>query len=117
MIQVTISKDIPESSSIVLLATKESDFGKASLSEEEIYYVKTQIDAKSTHIALSIKGCRLFVQLVDTTNMVAKEKEKMRRDASNLHSSIIQQKIQSLAVVDMVGNAVLTCAFAEGMAL
>ena len=113
MIRINISKDIPADSSLVLLATAESDFKNAGLFADEINYVKTQIDSKSTHISINRNGRWIFVQTVDT----ASEKENMRRNACELHKSITQQKIQSLAIVDMANNAELLCAFAEGMAL
>ena len=117
MMQITISKDIPEDVSIVLLATATSDFESVGFSEKEIQYVKTQMDAQSPHIALNTSGHWLFVQPVDPTNASDAEKEKMRRNAANLHKHVVQQKIQSLAIVDMVGQAAFTCAFAEGIAL
>ena len=117
MIQITISKNIPESSSIVLLSTAESDFENAGLSVEDVRYVRTQLAAQSDHIALNKGGRWFFVQPVDLTNTANKEKEKMRRNAAKLHPSVTQQKIRSLTIADLVGNVALACAFAEGMAL
>jgi len=117
MIQIAISKDIPKDSSIVLLASVASDFGNVGLSVEDIVYVKTQMDAQSPYISLNKNGRWFFVQPVDPANVTDKEKEKMRRNANKLHQSVAQQKIQSLVIVDLVGNAVLTCVFAEGMTL
>jgi len=117
MIKITISKNIPKGSSIVLLATSSSDFGDCGLSGEEITYVKAQIEAKSKNIAINRNGHWIFVQPVDTSIAINKEKENMRRDAYKLHPCVTQQKIQTLAIVDIVGNAALACAFAEGMAL
>ncbi|MDR1171251.1 MAG: leucyl aminopeptidase [Bacteroidales bacterium] len=116
MIQINISNNIPESS-IVLLATAESDFGNFGLSGEEINYIKTQLVAKSTNIALNKNGRWLFVQPVDPANDPDREKEKMRRNAAKLHRNITQQKIRSAAIADTVGNAPLACAFAEGLVL
>jgi leucyl aminopeptidase len=117
MIQITISNNIPEDSSTVMLATAESDFGNLGLSETDIQYVKTQMDAQSELITYNKTGRWFFVQPVDSGNATATEKEKMRRNAVKLHRSITQQKICSLAVVDRVGNASLTYAFAEGIVL
>jgi len=117
MIQITHTKNIPEGSSIVLLATPESDFESAGLSDEDIRYVKTQMVAKSEHIALNKGGRWFFVQPVDPMNPANKEKEKLRRNAAKLHPSITQQKIRSLAIAGVAGNAALAYAFAEGMAL
>ena len=117
MIQIAVSKSIPEGGSLVLLATVDSDFGSAGLSAEEVGYVKTQIDAKMTHIALNKNGRWIFVQPLDPTNVADAEKEKMRCNAAKLHQSVTQQKIRSLAVVDTVNNSSLALAFAEGMAL
>ena len=117
MIRITISKDIPENNSLVLLATVESGFKNVGLSGEEIQYVKTQMVAKLEHIALNKGGRWIFVQPVDLTGTATKEMEKLRRSAAKLHLGITQQKIQSLTIVDLVGNAALACAFAEGMAL
>ena len=117
MIRIDISKNIPVGSSLVLLATAESGFENCGLSEDEISYVKKQIEAKLALIALNRNGQWIFVQTVDKSNAVAKEIEKMRRDACKLHQSITQQKIRTLAIVDTVGDAAFACAFAEGMAL
>jgi len=117
MIRITISKDVPEGCSIVLLATAESDFVSVGFSQENIHYVKTLIDSQSPNIALFKNGRWFFVQPVDPENVTDKEKEKMRRNANKLHQSVTQQKINALAVVDLAGNAVLASAFAEGMAL
>ena len=117
MIQIRVCKNIPEGSSIVVLATAVSDFGKCGLSADEINYVKTQIEAKSEFIFLNRNGQWFYIQTVDAKNTVAKEKEKMRCDACKLHKSVTQQKIRSLSIFDAVGDAGLLCAFAEGMAL
>ena len=65
MVRITFSHDIPEGGSIVLLATKDSDFGSLKLSDEEICYVKTQMVAQSDHIALNKSGRWIFVQPVN----------------------------------------------------
>jgi len=117
MIRITISENIPEGSSIVLLATTKSDFVNVGFSAEETGYVKTQIEAQSTHIAFNKNGRWIFVQPVDPCISLDAEKEKMRRNAAKLHKNITQQKISSLAIVDAAENSILACAFAEGMAL
>jgi leucyl aminopeptidase len=117
MIQINTSNRIPEGSSIVLLATAASDFGSFGLTGEEVDYIKTQIVAKSTGIALYKNGRRLFVQPVDPANIPDREKEKIRRNAAKLHPNITQQKIRSIVIADTVGNAALACAFAEGLVL
>ena len=116
-IRITINKDIPKDSSMVLLATTSSDFGCYGLSSDETDYVKAQIEAKSESIALNRNGRWIFVQPIDLTIAANKEKEKMRRNANKLHSFVTQQKIQVLTIVDTAGNGALICAFAEGMAL
>ena len=117
MIRINSSKNIPESSSMVLLATATSDFGGCGFSDEEILYVKAQMEAKSENIAINRNGRWIFVQPVDMTSADNKEKENMRRHACKLHSCVTQQKIQALAIVDAAGNAALAFAFAEGMML
>ena len=117
MIRISIVKNIPETGSMALLATAESDFERFGLSGEEIDYVKTQINARSPHIAFNKTGRWLFVQPVIASNHTAAEKEKMRRNAAKLHSYVTQQKIRSLTIADAAGNAAMVCAFAEGMAL
>ena len=117
MIQITTGKAIPEDGSIILLATTDSDFASVGLSEEEIHYVKTLMKTQSSHIAFNKCGRWLFIQSLDPSNNISAEKEKMRRNAAKLHPCIMQQKIRSLALVDMAGNAALACSFAEGMAL
>ena len=117
MIRITVSKNIPEGSSVVLLAKGNSDFGRLRLSEEEIHYVKTQMDARLSCIAFNKSGRWIFVQPVEHFNSMDAEKEKMRRNAAKIHQSVTQQKIRSLAIVDDADSPMLTLAFAEGMAL
>ena len=117
MIRIAISKSIPEGSSIVLLATAESDFGSIGFSDVDIHYVKTQMDAQSKYIALNKYGRWFFVQPSEPDHTSDREKEQMRRNAAQLHSGVVQQKIQSLAIADLAGNAALAYAFAEGMVL
>ena len=120
MIKINASRNVPELSSLVLLATAESDFENCGLSDDEIHYVKTQIEVKSERIAVNKAGRWIFVQPVDCASASSKadaDREKMRRDAYKLHQFVVQQKIRSLAVVDLVKRAFLSFAFAEGMAL
>ena len=117
MIKINISNNTPDDSSLVLLATAESNFKNCGLSVDEIKYIKKQIDAKLDYITLNRCGKWIFVQLVNTANDAAKEREKMRRDACKLQQRVTKQKIQSVAIVDMVCNVDLVCAFAEGIVL
>ena len=117
MIRIAISENIPEGSSIVLLATATSDFINVGLSAEETNYVKMQIEAQSAHIALNKNGRWIFVQPIVSYVSLNAEKEKMRRNAAKLHQSITQQKICKLSIVDTANCAELACAFAEGMVL
>jgi len=125
MIQVTISQTIPEAGSIVLLAAEDSNFAKAGLSAEETDYVKERIKDKASLIALNRTGRWIFVQPTETKSSDAATKEKMRRAAAKMHQFIAQQKICSIAIVDIARSDIpqgkeAQCrliAFAEGMAL
>ena len=117
MVRIKICKDIPEDSSVVLLATRESCFDNYGLSDDEASYVKAQIDAKSACISLNKNGRCFFVQTVDTTGDIDKEREKIRCNAFKLHQNVTQQKIKSLAIVDTADFPDFLCAFAESMAL
>ena len=117
MIRITISENIPEGSSILLMATVDSDFVNLGLSAEETDYVKMKFQEQATCISLFKNGCWIFVQPVESLNVTDKEKEKMRGNAAKIHQIITQQKIRSLAIVDAAGNSILSYAFAEGMVL
>jgi len=112
---INISETIPENVSIALIASGNTDFGQFGLSDDEIKYVKAQIEAKSAHIAINKLSCWIFVQPFEESSPSGKE--KMRKSASKMHQSVCQQKIQSLVIADAVGDAALLCAFAEGMVL
>lgn len=117
MIQIKICDNIQESRSLILLAATSSDFGQYGLTDEEINYIRKQIEAKATAMAINKGNYWIFVQIADPACAACREKEDMRRGACRIHEWITRQKIREITLVDAVNNAALSCAFAEGLIL
>ena len=118
MTNISKKSTINNNDNVVLLCTKNNSFNNYGLTKAEIVYIKNEInkyDKKS--ICVNQLHRLVIVQLID----VKKEKyltvESLRKASNIIHSWITDAQIETIAVVDVEGNAEETLAFAEGLAL
>jgi leucyl aminopeptidase len=117
MIQLTVSKNIPQNGNIILLETPSCDFSQYGFSAGETEYIRQQLSAKEKQVAVQRNGCWTFVQITDVELPADELKEKMRRGAAKIHEWTNRCHIRSITVVDAVGREELAFAFAEGLVL
>ena len=123
----TISKKstINNNDNLVLLFNKNNSFNNCGLSKHEIDFVKNEISKKDKKsVCVNQLNRLVMIQLIDVKPAPAtggKEKhltiEALRKAASNIHSWIIDAKIESVSIVDADNKPLEVLAFAEGLAL
>ena len=114
---VTISKDIQDGHSLVILATPSCDLMHYGLTDEETGYIRARLAARDTRISINKNNYWIFIQIVDPVRNDYKEMENMRRSASKMHRWIVQQGIRSITVIDTENKPRLAYAYAEGLVL
>lgn len=117
MTAIKYSQSISGKENLVLLATAKSDFSKYGLSKEELAFLKSEID-KEEHIMSINQYKRRVVVYIEESKKEAYLATEAYRKAGNRACSIFNAaKVSDVTIVDSVGNAEHTLAFAEGMAL
>jgi len=116
---ITISKKTPinHDDNVVLLCNKNSSFNNYNLSKPEIGFIKSEIQKEKLFITINQFNRWIFIQLLD----IKKEKyltwETLRRAANTMHACIVENKIETISIVDTNDQPVKTLAFTEGLAL
>ena len=108
---LSLSKQIPEQQSLVLLCSALENIKDFSLSKEEKKYLEDAIKKDQKSITLNRFSHHIFVAVV-TDNL-----EKVRLSAHAMHSEINKLKVEQLTVVDYTNNKNQGLAFVEGLAL
>ncbi|MBL6658081.1 MAG: leucyl aminopeptidase [Flavobacteriales bacterium] len=108
---ISLAKHIPEKQSLILLCQSMDDLSSFSLSEEERKYIQNSFDKDMKSVSVNRYNRFVFVQKTD------EKLEGNRLAAKSLHSSICQEKIEHITVVDLSNQPKVTWAFAEGLAL
>lgn len=119
----TISKKpaISANESIVLLCRKNSNFNADSyrlgLSKTEIDFIKNEIAKEKFFFYINQFSRFVFFQVIDAKKEHYQTLESLRKAASTAHSVIIENKIETIAIVDADNKPSEALAFAEGLAL
>jgi leucyl aminopeptidase len=110
-LRLSLSKQIPEQQSLVLLCKSLDAINSFSFSEEESNYLKGAIEKEQKSIAINRYSHHIFVVITDD------DLEKIRLTAHKLHARICKEKIEDITVVDYSKNKAQSLAFVEGLAL
>lgn len=108
---ISLAKHIPENQSLVLLCQSIDDLSNFSLSNEEKKYIQERFEKDAKSATINRYNHFVFIQKTDD------ELESNRLAAKALHTTINQEKIEHITIVDMCNKAKATWAFAEGMAI
>jgi len=107
-----------DAESLILLCDKNSNFKNFSFNKIETDFIQNEINNnEKKFICVNQPGRTIFIQLIDTKKENYQTLELLRKAASNAHSSIVANKIESISVVDVENKVSETLAFAEGLAL
>jgi len=108
---ISLAKHIPDNKSVVLLCQSIDDISDFSLTEEEKTYLSNRFDKDAKCVAINRYKHFIYVQKTDA------QLEGNRLAAKALHSSICQEKIEHITIVDKSHQPKVAWAFAEGLAL
>lgn len=108
---ISLAKHIPDSQCMVLLCQSIDDLSSFSFSEEEKNYIQNSFDKDNKSVTINRYNQFIFVQKTD------EKLEGNRLAAKALHSSICQEKIAHITVVDLSNQPKVAWAFTEGLAL
>ena len=108
---ISLTKQIPEQQSLVLLCKSIDNLGGFSLTDEESKYLKRAIEKEQKSITLNRFSHHIFVVVVTD------DLEKVRLSAHVMHGEVCKLKIEQLTVVDYTNNKEHALAFVEGLAL
>ncbi|HTB06168.1 MAG TPA: leucyl aminopeptidase [Bacteroidia bacterium] len=102
---------------IVLIGSNKSDFSKHGLSAEELAFVKKQVAADEHIISVNQYSRRVIIYIGDSKKEAYLTLEAYRKAGNKVCGAVNGAKIETITIVDLIGNAENTLAFAEGMAL
>lgn len=102
---------------LVYLMTENSEIEQILLTQTEESYLRQQIKANRKAININAFYRWMFFRIIDTKIEINESKEKLRREASLLLNILKEQKINSIQIVNITGNAQYTLAFIEGLLL
>ena len=108
---ISLAKHIPDSQSMVLLCQSMDNLSSFSFSEDEKNYIQKSFDKDNKSVTINRYNQFVFVQKTD------EKLEGNRLAAKALHSSICQEKIAHITVVDLSNQPKVAWAFTEGLAL
>jgi leucyl aminopeptidase len=107
----------PEELPKIYLAKSTKDLQKAAFSKTELEYIKKQFDEKKQPVILNSFPKWTYIIWIETEKENHIVKEKIRRAAGSLYSTIKENKHQEIIISDLSNNAEFALAFTEGLAL
>ncbi len=117
MRNIKIITEIPINENIVIIANKKFSFKNLSLKKDELKYLKNAIAKKNNIIKINQYNRWLIVQIPDYENKGYMLDEYQRKQANELHSFLVENKIKKLNIIDAANNPQLVLSFSEGLAL
>ncbi len=110
---------ISKNENILLLVEDVKKLSKFSFSEKEIAYIKTQKEKNDKDfVAINQFDNWVFVKFIKKEKELYQLTEEYRKFGDKLLSRINENKIESIAIVDVEGkNNIIALSVAEGMAL
>src|ERR1700722_2075126 len=117
MTTIKHSQSISPKDNIVLLAHEKSDFSSYGLSQAELSFLKAEIKKEEHFISINQYSRRVMVYIEEKKKEAHLVKEAFRRAGNKACAVLNAAKAPNVTIVDIIGNAEHTLAFAEGMAL
>ncbi len=108
---------LAENDNTILIGTAKTDFSKYGLSADEAAFVKKQIAAEEKIIPVNQYKRRLVIYIAETKKHAYQTLEAYRKTGNKLCGMVNGAKLESVTIVDLIGNQENTLALAEGMAL
>src|ERR1700691_1783101 len=115
MTSIKYSPSFSNKDNIVLLAHGKSDFSKYGLSSEELGFLKAQIAKEEHVIAINQYKRRVVVYIEESKKEAYLTAETCRKAGNRICAAFNAAKVSGVTVVDLIGNAEHTLAFAEGV--
>jgi leucyl aminopeptidase len=116
-INISITKKADIKLPAVFLVRSEEDLSKDIFTVSQLEYIKKQFIGKQNSVALNSYPKWLYVQRVENNKEEHVIKEKLRRAAGKLFSTINENKHKKVLIVDLCNNPEYALAFIEGLSL
>ncbi len=116
----TISKKntINNNEHVVLICDNNLNLNDSGLTKSEIDFVKKQIkEQNKKSVSINQLNRWVFIQVIDEKKEKHLTLESLRKSASTIHSLIVENKLESISIIDSKNNSSEVLAFAEGLAL
>lgn len=104
-----------EKQNLVILSTKTSEIESLGFSEVEKQYIKKQVEKDAKHIFINQYSRLVFIEFIETDVELNEQKEKARRNAGTVYSSLKSNKVESVSIINSLNNKEISLAFAEGL--
>ncbi len=101
----------------VYLVKSYQELNRDLFTSDQLEYIKKQFEDKKNTVILNAYPKWIYIQKVDSEKEEHIIKEKLRRAAGNLYSTIKENKHEKIFLVDLCNNAEYTLAFTEGLSL
>ena len=108
-----INSDLP----IIYIAKSEEDLNPKLFTKSQFDYIKTRFESKKKTVILNSYPKWTYIQKVDIDKEEHVIKEKLRRAAGSLYSTLKENKHKEVTIVDLCNNPEYSLAFTEGLAL
>lgn len=116
-ISISITKKIDHKLPAIFLIKSEDDLDQAYFTASQIEYIKKQFEDKQHSVVLNAYPKWLYVQRVESNKDEHVIKEKLRRAAGKLFSTIKENKHKQVLLVDLCNNPEYALAYIEGLSL
>lgn len=117
MLQITKVNSASAKDNIIYLINQHTGLAVLGLNPEELAFVEKEIQNKETLIILNRFDHWIFVQYIDKTLPLHKNKETLRKAGHSLCQMLQKKKLQKVCLSDNTGEASLTLSLAEGIML
>lgn len=105
-----------EDKNILYLSTN-NNYKNLPLSDQEIEYIKSEVDQESTLIEINQFTRKIFIHVSSLEELNYKDYEKMRKLGNSLHSKVQESRITELIVVDHILKKEVVLPVLEGLYL
>ena len=117
MTTIKYSQSVSDKDNVVILAHAKSDFSKYGLSSAELAFLKAEVAKEEHSISINQYKRRVVVYIAETKKEEYLTTEAFRKAGNRACAIFNAAKASEVTIIDLIGNAEHTLAFAEGMTL
>ena len=118
MIPINKISKIEANQNLAIISNGETDYAAINLNEQEILFIKEQIEQKNYQITINQYKRFVFIIYLETKEQTACQwNEHLRKEANKLQVSLVEHKCTAIQVVSATDNTEQLLAFSEGLAL